>query len=239
MSYSRAQLFELSKKVGRSWRTLQYWAAQGCDLNDPASLKAFLQAKELRKTNVQKAKERRSRVGTRAGNKKATTEHPLPTQNGNGEVPVGKRGAQFALQRLELEEAQAYARLQEALAKGDPLAIDAAQGFWLRCSEVLRRLDIAIETARRSEEAQIPLRVAQDTVTYCGELLRIGISQFLSAETNSLMAFRDNGEFRAYFIQRLHGMLTLTIKAADQTRSALPLWAKERLAEAWNVSLEA
>jgi len=36
--YSRSQLFELSKKVGRSWRTLQYWAAQGCDLNDPAGV---------------------------------------------------------------------------------------------------------------------------------------------------------------------------------------------------------
>jgi hypothetical protein len=35
---------------------------------------------------------------------------------------------------LELEEAQGYARLQEALAAGDLVAIDAAQNFWLRCS---------------------------------------------------------------------------------------------------------
>jgi hypothetical protein len=55
MPYSRPQLFELSKKVGRSWRTLQYWAAQGCDLNDPASLEAFLQAKELRRQTSKKA----------------------------------------------------------------------------------------------------------------------------------------------------------------------------------------
>jgi hypothetical protein len=55
MPYSRPQLFGLSKKVDRSLRTLQYFAAQGCNLNDPASLEAFLQAKELRKTNVQKA----------------------------------------------------------------------------------------------------------------------------------------------------------------------------------------
>jgi len=52
------------------------------------------------------------------------------------------------------------------------------------------------------------MRVAQDTVTYCAEWLRMGIAQFLSAETNALMAFKDNGEFRAYFIQRLHGILS-------------------------------
>ena len=44
MSYNGAQLFELSKKVGRSWRTLQYWAAQGCDLNDPQLLQRFTAA---------------------------------------------------------------------------------------------------------------------------------------------------------------------------------------------------
>jgi hypothetical protein len=54
MPYSRAQLFELSKKVGRSWRTLQYWSAQGCDLNDPDSLQRFLEEKNRKQTNVQK-----------------------------------------------------------------------------------------------------------------------------------------------------------------------------------------
>jgi hypothetical protein len=59
MPYSRPQLFELSKKVGRSWRTLQYWAAQGCDLNDPESLERFLAEKNRKRTNVQEFRERR------------------------------------------------------------------------------------------------------------------------------------------------------------------------------------
>jgi hypothetical protein len=237
MPYSRPQLFELSKKVGRSWRTLQYWAAQGCDLNDPASLEAFLQAKELRKTNVQKAKERRSRAGTGAGNKKASTDRPLPTQKGNGEVPVGKRGAQFALQRLEIEEAQAHARLQQALVSGDQLAIEQAQMFWVRCVESLRKLDLSIELVRRDAEEQVSLKTAENALLYCAEWMRVAISTFLSAETNSLMAFRDRGEFRHYFWQRFRGILDLVVKNADRTNSAIPSWGKRQIETAWNLTM--
>jgi hypothetical protein len=59
VSYNGAQLFELPKKVGRSWRTLQYWAAQGCDLNDPQSLQRFLTEKNRKRSNVQKFREYR------------------------------------------------------------------------------------------------------------------------------------------------------------------------------------
>jgi hypothetical protein len=53
------------------------------------------------------------------------------------------------------------------------------------------------------------------------------------------MAFKDAGEFRAYFIERLHGVLSLTIKAADKTNSAIPAWAKERIRTTWNVAPDA
>ena len=87
------------------------------------------------------------------------------------------------LERLEREEEQAHRRLQAALAGGNPLSIDAAQSFWLKCSETLRRLDLAVEVARREAETQVPLRVAQDAVTATAEWLRISVTQFLSAET--------------------------------------------------------
>jgi hypothetical protein len=45
MPYGRAQLAEISKTVGRNWRTLQRLTAEGCRLEDPQSLKAFLTAK--------------------------------------------------------------------------------------------------------------------------------------------------------------------------------------------------
>jgi hypothetical protein len=39
----------------------------------------------------------------------------------------------------------------------------------------------------------------------------------------------------AYFIERFKGILELTVKNADKTHSAIPDWAKERIAQAWNV----
>ena len=138
MPYSRPQLFELSKKVGRSWRTLQYWAAQGCNLNDPESVKAFLEAKELRKTNVQKARERgknRQEDGRRSAGPSVPT--------GNGEVPApGRTGAAAALERLEAAEESAHRRLEAALASGDRLRIQDAQA--IRLLEVLLHAGTAI-----------------------------------------------------------------------------------------------
>ena len=41
--------------------------------------------------------------------------------------PVGKRGAQHALQRIEEQEALGYARLQAALQRNNPVEIQAYQ----------------------------------------------------------------------------------------------------------------
>jgi hypothetical protein len=137
MSYSRAQLAEFSKSVGRNWRTLQRWAAEGCRLEDPQSLKSFLTAKELRRTNIARSRERRDmRLPVHVRNGKQTPvaierHRPMP----DGEVPAGKHGAEFALRRLEQEEAQAHGRLQQALASGNQLEIEQTQMFWVRCVE--------------------------------------------------------------------------------------------------------
>jgi hypothetical protein len=106
------------------------------------------------------------------------------------------------LERLETAEERAHARLEAALTRGDQLAIQAAQDFWLKCSETLRRLDLAVETARREAETQVPLKTTQDAVTAAGEWMRIAVMTMLSSETNSLMAIKDNGPFRYYFGER-------------------------------------
>ena len=246
MPYTRPQLFELSKKVGRSWRTLQYWAAQGCDLNDPASLKAFLQAKELRKTNVQKARERRGmrqpmrtrRDSQSRGSAQNAQRHingPFESTS-NGELPPpGKRGAEHALRRLEDSEEEAHRRLQVALDRGNPIEVQAAQDFWLKCSETLRRLDLAVEVARRQEETQIPLKTAEDSMTAAAEWMRIAFTTFLSSEVQGLVGIRDVGEWKAYAMERFKGILDLTVKNSLKTRSPVPDWAGRRIRDAWNV----
>jgi hypothetical protein len=141
-----------------------------------------------------------------------------------------------ALERLEHQEEEAHRRLQAALSRGNPVEIAAAQDFWLKCSETLRRLDLAVEVARRAEETQLPLKTAQDAVTACAEWMRIAVTTMLSSETIALMAIKTNGEFRHYFGVRFKGILNLVVKNADKTRSAIPAWALERIQEAWNVS---
>jgi hypothetical protein len=99
---------------------------------------------------------------------------------GNGELPpAGERGAAAALRRLETSEETAYRRLQVALEQGDPFAIQAAQDFWLKCSETLRRLDLAVELARRDSEEMIPKRLACDTALAIADWLRISFAVFL------------------------------------------------------------
>jgi hypothetical protein len=236
MLFSRIEVSEYARKIGKSERTLWRWIKEGCNPRDPKSLRDWQVRNEIRQTPIERARRRR-----RDNEQKVQRTQPVPNQDtdtcpGNGDLPpAGKLGASAALQRLEKQEEESHRRFLAAQATGDQVAIQAAADLWLKCSELLRKLDLAIETSRRQEEAQIPLRVAQDTVTYCAEWLRIGIAQFLSSETNSLMAFKDNGEFRAYFIERLHGVLSLTIKAADKTNSALPTWAKQQIKLAWNL----
>ena len=81
----------------------------------------------------------------------------------------------------------------------------------------------------------IPLRVAQDAVTYCAEWMRIAVSTFVSGETNSLMAIKDGASSGIISGNGFKGILDLVVKNADETRSAVPDWALQRIKEAWNV----
>ena len=193
MPYTRVEIAKHAKKLGRSARTLRRWVARGANLDDPESIRKFLAESEHKKTNIRRFLEARGLTTARPKAERARKPRDpgASSSHGNGDTAApGRRGAQHALVRLEQQEEESFRRLQAALRAGDPIQVAACQDFWLKCSEVLRRLNLAIETSRREAETQVPLRVAQDTVTYCAEWLRIGIAQFLSAETNALMAFQ-------------------------------------------------
>jgi hypothetical protein len=234
--YKENEILEHSKRIGRSPRCLRYWIAEGCDLNNTASVEAFRQAKQLGKTNVQKSRERRGLASNAPTKSHAGRVSDPANPFGNGALPsIGRKGAATAPERLETAEERAHARLEAALACGDPVQIQAAQDFWLKCSETLRWLDLAVELARRSEEAQISLRQAEEAMTAAAERMRIAFTQFLSSEGQALMGIRDFGEWKYYAIERFRGVLNLTVKNAAKTNSALPDWAKERIETAWNI----
>jgi hypothetical protein len=125
--------------------------------------------------------------------------------------------------------------LSTAMEKGNPFQIEALQDFWLKCSETLRKLDLAVEMARRDAEEQVPKKLAEDVSLFVAEWLRIAFAQFLSSEARSLMGIRDVAEFKSYSIERFRGILDLTVKSSLQTRSPIPEWAAEKVKEAWNV----
>jgi hypothetical protein len=69
-------------------------------------------------------------------------------------------------------------------------------------------LDVPIEIARRQEETQIPLKTAQDAMTFAAECMRIAFMQFLSAQGKALMGIGDLGEWKFYAAERFRGLLS-------------------------------
>jgi hypothetical protein len=122
-----------------------------------------------------------------------------------------------------------------AIEAGNPFQVKAAQEFYLRASETLRRLDLAVEVERRTALEQIPLRQIEDVSRQISEWLRISFAQFLSAESHGLMEIKDLGEFKAYAIERFRGILHMAVKTSLKTNSPIPPWAAAKVIEAWNV----
>jgi hypothetical protein len=101
---------------------------------------------------------------------------------------------------------------------------------------VLRRLDAGVAISRRSEQEMIPLKAAQDTITFVSEWLRVSICVFLSAEGLTLAGgFKTVGELKVYFIERFKGVMFFTLKNSGKTNSPVPPWALERIKIAFNV----
>jgi hypothetical protein len=187
----------VAKKTGKSTSTIWRWRKNGCDISSSASLKEFLQGEKRRQNSnaVQKSKSENISAGPVVDPQES--EHvPEPDLNQIELGPVGRRGAAAALQRLEEIEERAHAHLMRAKENGNQFQVMAAQEFYLRTSETLRRLDLAVETERRNAEEQIPKKHAEAVSLYVAEWLRIAFAQFLSSESR-----QSDGDQRSRGIQ--------------------------------------
>jgi hypothetical protein len=119
---------------------------------------------------------------------------------------------------------------------GNPFQIKAAQEFYLRSSETLRRLDLAVESQRRTALEQIPMRQIEDISPQIATWLRVAFEQFLGSETRSLMGIKDLGEFKLYAVERFRGILHTVVKSSIKTDSPIPPWAATQVMEGWNLS---
>jgi hypothetical protein len=211
-----ARVKQVAEQTGRSVGTIWRWSRQGCDLNSHASINQYLEGNRLRQHGnlVRKSKG----VGTTS----TVVDTATPDLDRIELGPVGRRRAAAALQRLEQTEERAFARLSRAIEHGNEFQVRNAQEFYLRCSETLRRLDLAVEIERRNAEDQVPKKQAEAISLYIADWLRIAFAQFLSSETRSLMGIKDQGEFRFYAIDRFKGILHAAVKTSLKTNSPIP-----------------
>jgi len=63
-----------------------------------------------------------------------------------------------------------------------PLPNEGLPGILAQCSETLRKLNLAVEMARRDAEEQVPKKLAESDLAQLSEWLRIAFAQFLSSE---------------------------------------------------------
>ena len=225
----------VAKKTGKSTSTIWRWRKNGCDISSSASLKEFLQGEKRRQRSntVQKSEKENISAGPVA-DPQESAHVPEPDLNLIDLGPIGPKGAAAALQRLEEVEERAHARLLRAIESGNQFEKKACQEFYLRASETLRRLDLAVETERRSRsDEQVPKFLVEQVATLISAWLRIAFAQFLTAESPGLMNIKDLGEFKFSAIERFKGVLHSTVKA--RLKSDLPDWAAAKVTEAWNV----
>jgi hypothetical protein len=225
------QVNALADRLGKHPATIFRWLKLGLDIDSETSIQEFLQGKK-RKRNPHPNTIRKPKAQVGPGPVAADPEPP--DLNRIGLEPRGPLGVAAALARLEGNEIMAAARLTRAIEHGDQFQIRAAQDFYLRTTEVLRRLDLSIEIERRNIEEQVPMRQVEDISLQIATWLRIAFTQFLSSESPGLMGIKDLGEFKFSAIERFKGLLHATVKASLKT-NPIPPWAASRVIEAWNV----
>jgi hypothetical protein len=174
----------IALKTGRSIQTIWRWKSQGCILDDPESVRQFLEGNKLRQNpNLVREPVKPNRDSLEPKESRSRQLDGMAENLG----PIGPRGAPAALSRLENVEERSHARLIKAIEEGDPFRIRRAQEFYLKSSEVLRRLDIAVLTERRQAGEQVPKFLVEQISTQISEWLRAAFQEFLSSESQSLM----------------------------------------------------
>lgn len=240
VSFSVKELRLVAARVNRSTRTIRRWILEGCDISDEDSVRQFSEGKSARlyRSNLRRNYQKLSRVTGDSNVSGGSGESDVETLLSGELRPIGRTGAAAALQRLEETEERASARLDLAIEQGESsFQIRQLQDFWLKCAETLRKLDLAVEMARRDAEEQVPKRLAEDLALYISEWLRIAFMQFLSSEGHTLMGIKEFGPWKKYAIERFYGILDLTVKSSLQTRSPIPTWAADKVREAWNIGM--
>jgi hypothetical protein len=224
----------VADRLGKHPATIWRWIQRGCDIDSEQSINRFWDGNHRKRKGLRQQNPKRIRKPKRVSEVK----HPESAVSDLDRVelgPIRRRGAAAALERLEEIEERAHARLIQAIGTGNQFEIKAAQEFYLRSSESLRRLDLAVETERRKADDQVPMWLVKDISLQIATWLRAAFEQFLSSESSDLMAIADLGEFKFLATERFRGILHKEVKASLKTEPPIPDWAETQIREAWNI----
>ena len=191
-------------------RTVRRWKKDGAPLGDDEAMRAWLRAKVRipYATSVFLQGGNQSQVDAAVANSigKPRCVHlpkerirpvsPVVVQTGlqtglpkpqapDSDADTEVRGAAASLKRLEAAENEAYKMWQSALFSGELISqevIDDHRNAWLKLSEQLRKVDLAIEADRRASGSLVPREVLE---TYAAGLV-VNLFGSLKASLESL-----------------------------------------------------
>src|SRR5258708_40243649 len=108
MATKAEKVKEIAASLGKSERAVWYWIHEGCNIENPESVRQFSERKERKRTNVQKSREKLKWAFETAETLNRLAKDGLqgspgrfPSIGDKDLPPLGRRGAAAALQRLE------------------------------------------------------------------------------------------------------------------------------------------
>ena len=164
-------------------------------------------------------------------------EHPAAPAAPRCSAPADplRKGASAALSRLEAAELEAAQAVSEAMASGDADAVEGARRWWLRCSEQLRRHDLAIEENRRAAGELIPREDCARILEGAAYFVRVAIRGAMDPLGQRLLR-EGTGDLR--LVDSILDVVRFAAAAGlnhDFAKSGFPPWAKAAVLKGFDV----
>jgi hypothetical protein len=199
----RSETAEIARDFRVTPRCVRGWRAAGAPLRNKARLSRWLAS--------------RKHVPTPKAGNKQPVEYPPAS---------GPLGAPAALRRLESAEADAYARLERAIADGDAVSIRLARDGWLKFSESLRKFDLLVAEHRRTSGELIEKTKVEEGLRILGMALRMSSQECLPAIASEILS-AGNDQIRIRNLIRKSFYTTAVLSFAAGHALNIPAWMLE------------
>jgi hypothetical protein len=210
---------DLAAKWGTSTRTMRRWVAAGAPVNDEQAMHVWIASRKHTPKGTADML-----TGQPATGDKATVQ----TTTATARDP--KQGAAAALQRLEVEEKDAFDRLQLALGEGrNALEVKLLREHWLKTGDSLRRYDLLVEQNRRDSGELVPRATVEELLANLSLRLRFAIIRMGNDLPGRLMQMANQpGDVKDLLVSMLRDVF-FTSAHVGFHNAPLPDWMRKPL----------